>query len=274
MNRRLLSALFLAALGLCAASPLPVETHARVDAATAKASLSDEHRLEILRLLAYEYATTLQPLPAARGEKEAVEVNAQGQLNETKLRQTIANRGAAVQLGEIVQITGIEFKRDSILVEINGGGKKKKKWYERIVIQGTGGSIGGAPPPQQGPAPGTPANTLQGSWVTLNFDGRVPDLSGTQVKELLAAVLDFSRQSAAVPWIESIPEEFREAIKNKKAMAGMDRQMVLAAKGRPDRKVREVKNNIETEEWLYGNPPFVTFVVFVGETVVEVKEFR
>jgi len=270
MNPRPLLALGFATLWLCAASFLP--------AATTKAALSDQHRLEILRLLAYEYATTLQPLPASHSVKEAVEVNAEGQLNENKLRQTLANRGAAVQPGEIVQITGIEFQRDSILVEINGGGKKKKKWYERIVIQGGSGSIGGgAPPPQQAPPPGggnAPANTFQGSWVTLNFDGRIPDLSGAQVKELLATVLDFSRQSAAVPWIESIPEEFREAIKNKKAMVGMDRQMVLAAKGRPDRKVREVKNDVEREEWLYGNPPFVTFVVFVGETVVEVKEFR
>lgn len=267
MKRRLLPAAGLLALGLGAASLLP--------AAASKSSLTDEHRLEILRLLAYEYATTLHPLPASRSEKESVEVNGEGKLNETKLRQDLANRGAAVQPGEIVQITGVEFQREAILVEINGGGKKKKKWYERIVIQGGAGPLGGgAPPPQQAPSPGTPANVFQGSWVTLNFDERVPDLSGAQVKELLAAVLDFSRQSAAVSWVESIPEEFREAIRNKKAIVGMDRQMVLAAKGRPDRKVREVKNNVETEEWLYGNPPFVTFVVFIGETVAEVKEFR
>ena len=266
MKRRLLPVICVAALWLCAASLLP---------AAASTSISDEHRLEILRLLAYEYATSLQPFPASRSEKEALELNGTGQLNESKLRQVLANRGAAVQPGDIVQITGIEFKRDSILVEINGGGKKRKKWYERIVVQGSGGSIGGgAPPPQKAPPPGSVGNTLQGTWITLNFDGRVPDLSGAQVKELLAAVLDFSRQSAAVPWIETIPEEFREAIKDKKAVAGMDRQMVLAAKGRPDRKVREIKDNIETEEWLYGNPPFVTFVVFVGETVREVKEFR
>lgn len=265
MNRRLPSALWLGALWLCA--------HSLLWAAAPQSSLSGEHRLEILRLLAYEYATTLQPLPASRNVKEALEVNAQGQLNENKLRQTLANRGAAVQPGEIVQITGIEFQRDAILVEINGGGKKRKKWYEHITIQAGGPVSVGTPPSQQAPPPGV-SQTFQGSWVNMNFDGGVPDLSGEQVKGLLAGVLDFSRQSAAVPWIESIPEEFREAIKDKKVVVGMDRQMVLAAKGRPDRKVREVKNNVETEEWLYGNPPFVTFVVFVGETVVEVKEFR
>lgn len=267
MKRRWHPGLWILWISLCAAAPA---------AATAKTSLSDEHRLEILRLLAYEYATTLQPLPACRAEKEAVEVNADGQINEDKLRQILSTRGAAVQPGEIVQVTGIEFQRSSILVEINGGGKKRKKWYERIVIQGGSGSIGtGAPPPQQIPPPGSSgSNTYQGSWVALNFPEHIPDLSDSQVKELLSGVLDFSRQSAAVPWMESIPEEFREAIKDKKAKVGMDREMVLAAKGRPDRKVREVKNNVETEDWIYGNPPFVTFVVFVGETVVEVKEFR
>jgi hypothetical protein len=264
MKRGLLPSLATVALGLCVAAAL--------GAATARSNLSDSHRLEILRLLAYEYATTLQPLPASRSVQEAVEVNARGQLNEDKLRETLASRGAAVQPGEIVQITSIDFERDSILVEINGGGKKRKKWYERIIIQGSAGPIGGSTPPP--PPPSGAPNTLQGSWVNLSFGGGVPDLSGEQVKELLGVVLDFSRQSAAVPWIESIPEEFREAIKNKKVIVGMDRQMVLAAKGRPDRKVREIKNNVETEEWLYGQPPFVTFVVFVGDTVVEVKEFN
>lgn len=241
-------------------------------------TLSDEHRLQILRLLAYEYATTLHPLPASRGEKEALEVNASGQVNEDKLRQTLANRGPAVQPGEIVQVTGVEFQRAGILFEINGGGKKKKKWYEHITIQGTGGgtvSPGRLPPAGTPPPPGSgTSNTFQGSWIVLSFSARVPDLTGEEVKKLLGGVLDFSRSSAAVPWIETIPEEFREAIKNKKAMVGMNREMVLAALGRPDRKVREVKNDQETEDWLYGYPPFVTFVTFVGDQVVEVKEFR
>ena len=54
----------------------------------------------------------------------------------------------------------------------------------------------------------------------------------------------------------------------------MDREMVLAALGRPLSKVREEKNGQETEDWIYGNPPFLTFVTFVGEEVVEIKEFK
>lgn len=240
-------------------------------------ALTPENRLALVRALAYEYATVKQPLPASRKKEEALVVAAPGKVNEDKLRKDLANRGAAIHSGEVVQITRLEFKRDSILFEINGGGKKKKKWYQRIRIQGSMGGVSGGPVPQQQPPPapgGQEAQLGPGSWILLRFSGRVPDVSPDEVKQMLAAVLDFSHPSATVPWIETIPEEFREAIKQKKAVVGMNRKMVLAALGRPDRKVRETKDGQETEDWIYGNPPFVTFVIFVGDEVVEVKEFR
>ncbi len=240
--------------------------------------LSDQNRLDILRKLAFEYVTTLQPLPAIREEKEAVEVS-EGRLNEEKLRQTLVNRGVAVPEGEVVQITRVQFQRRTILVEINGGVERKKKWYQRLTVRGQAGGMEGGPPSSRSPAPPPPgssssANVAQGCYVVLSFPDHVPDLSGEEVKKMLGSVLDFSRPSAAVPWIETIPAEFREAIRNRKAKVGMSRDMVLAALGRPDRKVREVKNDQDTEDWIYGYPPFVTFVTFIGEKVVAVKEFR
>ncbi|MGH9862606.1 MAG: hypothetical protein ACRD35_04205 [Candidatus Acidiferrales bacterium] len=246
-------------------------------AVPSKEALSDQNRLDILRKLAFEYATTLQPLPAIRGEKEAVEVS-EGRLNEEKLRQTLVNRGVAVPEGEVVQITGVQFQRRTILIEINGGVQRKKKWYQRLTVHGGMGGTQGMPPPPSYPAPpppgGSSSNVVQGCYVVLSFAEQVPDLSGEEVRKMLGSVLDFSRQSAAIPWIETIPEEFREAIRNRKAKVGMSRDMVLAALGRPDRKVREVKNDQETEDWIYGYPPFVTFVTFIGEKVSNVKEFR
>ena len=241
--------------------------------------LTPENRLSILRHLAYEYATTLQPLPASQKVKEALEVDRAGRINEDKLRQTLANRGAAVQPGEIVQVTDVEFQRDAILFEINGGGKKKKKWYQRIQIQAGGpGGVGQVPTsgPQQTPPPpdGEAPKLGQGSWILLSFAGALPDMTSEDVKKMLGGVLDFSRQSVTVPWIETIPEEFRQAIEEKRALVGMNKKMVLTALGRPQRKVREVKDGQETEDWIYGNPPFVTFVTFVGDQVVAVKEYR
>lgn len=241
--------------------------------------LTRENRLDIVRVLAYEYATARQPLPATKEEKEALEIDAWGRVNEDKLRQTLANRGPAVETGEILQITAVEIKPKYILLEINGGGKRKKKWYERITIQAGGPISVGVPTrePGQRPAPppgGRVSRRTVGSWIVLDFPEGVPDLSAEEVKALLAPVLDFSRRSAAVPWIDTIPEEFREAIKEERVMVGMDQEMVLAAKGRPDRKVRETKNGRQTEDWIYGNPPFVTFVVFVDDKVVEIKEYN
>lgn len=246
---------------------------------TTEPRLTAEHRLSILRHLAYEYATSLQPLPASQKEKEALEVDRSGRINEDKLRQTLANRGVAVQPGEIVQVTDLEFQREAILFEINGGGKKKRKWYQRIQIQAGGpGGVGQVPTsgPQQTPPPpdGEAPKLGQGSWIVLSFAGGLPDMTADEVKQMLGGVLDFNRQSVTVPWIETIPEEFRQAIEEKRAMVGMNKKMVLAALGRPLRKVREVKNGQETEDWIYGNPPFVTFVTFVGDEVVAVKEYR
>ena len=240
--------------------------------------LTPENRLAIFRGLAFEYATARQPLPACKKREEALEVTSTGVVNEDKLRQSLANRAAAVHTGEVVQITAVRFNRDSILLEINGG-KKKQKWYQRIQIEAGSSPAGGGPPVQTSssppPAPGSePPRPSPGSWILLTFPQVVPNITLKEVKQMLAPVLHFSQRSAAVPWIETIPEEFRQAIKEKKAVVGMNREMVLAALGRPDRKVRENKQGQETEDWIYGHPPLVTFVSFADDKVVEVKEFR
>lgn len=233
--------------------------------------LTPEARLSILRLVAYEYATTLQPLPASQKEKEALVLDSSGQIDEDHLRQMLANRGIAIPPGEVVQITGVEFKGDSILLEINGGGKKKKKWYQRIRVVAAGPAGGGTVSPQ-----GQQSGEVRppGSWILLSFNSPVPNLTAEELKQLLSGVLNFNAPSASVPWVETIPEEYKQAIEERRAVVGMDKKMVLVALGRPDRKVREFKDGVETEDWIYGHPPFVTFVTFVGDEVVSVKEYK
>ena len=66
----------------------------------------------------------------------------------------------------------------------------------------------------------------------------------------------------------------REAIKAQKVVAGMDREQVLLAAGPPRDKVRETKEDVDYEDWIYGKPPvIVRFVKFAGAKVVEVQEF-
>jgi hypothetical protein len=54
---------------------------------------------------------------------------------------------------------------------------------------------------------------------------------------------------------------------------GMDRDTVLLALGRPNRKSRDVQDGVEFEDWIYGEPPGrVTFVTFKGQKVTRVKD--
>ena len=53
--------------------------------------------------------------------------------------------------------------------------------------------------------------------------------------------------------------EIQQAIEEKRADVGMDRDEVLAAMGRPERKVRErAADGTDTEDWIYGHPPAKT----------------
>ncbi len=239
-------------------------------------NLSDQNRLAIVRFLAFEYATARQPMPASKAVTEAVTVDGAGQINQDKLREDLAKRGAAIYTGEKIQITKIEFFNNRIIFEINGGGKRKKKWTERIQVQAGGSGIP-VPTVEKLPPSDPSAEPIRagfGSWITLAFPEGLPNLTADQVKGLLAGVLDFEARSSARAWIETIPEQFRQPIKERRAVVGMSREMVLAAKGRPDKKVRETRDGTEYEDWIYGNPPFSIFVTFVGDTVVEVKEFK
>jgi hypothetical protein len=102
-------------------------------------------------------------------------------------------------------------------------------------------------------------------------------MSPEDLKHDLSVMLDFSKQhSAAVNWIDSLPPQFQLAIKDHRAILGMDQEMVIASMGRAEKKVRERgPDGNETEDWIYGSPPAKTvFVTFEGDTVINVKEFN
>jgi hypothetical protein len=53
----------------------------------------------------------------------------------------------------------------------------------------------------------------------------------------------------------------------------MDREQVMLAMGRPENKIRETKDGMELEDWIYGKPPGkITFVTFHNNKVTKVKE--
>jgi len=228
----------------------------------AKENLPKDDRLVLIRELDHEIAVAKLPLP--RG-KHGVYVDASGKLNQVKVREELRTQGTAVSSGMPVEITKMTFKGGRILFEINGGGKSGKKWYQHIEV-GMGTSTAPVAAQQN-------VQVANGSYITLEVAGKVENLTTVQVKQLLAAVLDFERHSPTVLYSPSVPPKFKEAIQKHEIIAGMDRDAVLSSKGPPDRKVREVREGTEQEDWIYGFPPHVLYVTFDGDNVVSVRQF-
>ena len=181
-----------------------------------------------------------------------------------ELQQMIAMWGPAVKPGDQARISDIVIKDNYIHFEINGGPVKKVKWYQRVQISGNGGSTPIAPSDSN-------ANP-RGSYVDLYFDHYVPELSPQELKDLLRPVFDFNAKSAAEAYMDTVPPKVKEAIKNHQVLVGMNREMVIYAKGRAPKKIREKDGDVEYEDWIYGDPPAdVDFVRLVGDEVVRVE---
>jgi hypothetical protein len=227
-------------------------------------NLKPATRMALLRGLVAEYGMLLAPLP--RGEK-GLRVNSTGEIDREALLHELTQQGTAVPAKVVVQITGVAFRDKEIEFEINGGGKKKTKWYEHIEI-----GMGTRTTPINDPNADSKAGT--GSMITLRFPARLQEMTVEEIKDYLSPVLDFNAKDPILTMTEPVPPEFQKAIEEKVAVVGMSRDMVLAALGPPERKVREVIDGVEEEDWIYGAPPLkVLFVTFQGEEVVEVQEY-
>jgi hypothetical protein len=188
-----------------------------------------------------------------------------------ELQSLMALWGPAAKPGDRARISDVVIKVDHIRFEINGGPIKRQKWYQRIEVAGANGG---------GPvAPSDSRANAHGSFVDLYFDKYVPELTGPELKQLLRPVFDFDAKSAVEAYLETVSPKVKEAIKNHHVLVGMNHDMVILAKGRPPRKVREhapgVEGEVEYEEWIYGTPPEdVDFVRFIGDEVVRVETMK
>jgi hypothetical protein len=236
-------------------------------------TLQETTKLNLIRYVSGEFAKAKKPLPSG---KEGFVLYVDKPLDEADLDKAVASRGAAINTGDNAQITKLEFHERSIIVDVNGGGRPRKNWRDHIQF-GMGGTT---PMPtsstttdQQGP-PGFQQG--RGGTIYLQFSRSVPDLTPDELKAILAPFLDFSKErSASVHWIDTLPPEVKKAITERHAVVGMDRDEVVAAMGKPDRKVRERDaNGNDTEDWIYGHPPDKTvFVRFTGDRVTVIKQY-
>ena len=231
--------------------------------ADTSSSLSEDSRIKIIRTLGSEYVALKIPLPI---NKTGLTVSSNGEFDWKKNEEASLAAGQFIAPGITVQITKINILPNKIVFEINGGGRKKKRFLEHIQVGSSGGGRTLADPTSDAPP--------QGSYVNIQFAKTIPELSPEEIRQILSNVLDFSKKSAVKSFIESVPDEFQDAVKEKKAVVGMDKDLVIAALGRPLRKIRERKGEVDTEEWVYGEKPQkVIFVTFQSGKVVSVKEY-
>lgn len=243
--------------------------------------LTDAMRIAIIRAISGEFVRAQVPLPGGKqglhisGSKpylpatDPSAAKAAPDANDSP-HVMIIQRAPVIHEGDHVQITNVAFHEKSIVLEINGGGSQK--WHLRDHLQ-----VGMGAGYPSGNAQQSSSNEGQGATLYVDFGHRLPDISPDDLKLRLAPILDFNNsRSANVQYADSLPPEFQQAIKDRIAAVGMDREMVLAAMGRPDKKVRERDaDGNDTEDWIYGNPPAKTiFVTFIGDKVSRVREFH
>ncbi len=111
-------------------------------------------------------------------------------LQQELLERALATHGAAVNNGDKVQITKLDFQNHEIIVDLNGGGRGKKRLRDRIHIEMAGIPTAQATTEQEekGP-PGLQPG--QGSTIYLDFSKPVPDLSPNDSETASCAVPGF-----------------------------------------------------------------------------------
>ena len=228
-----------------------------------KTGLDAKTRLELIRVLQSEQGFAMRPFP--RGHK-GLTLQANGKLKPAgePYLDMVTQFGLCAKPGDAVVLTDIKFDKNKMVFMINGGPDLKHRFLRHIEL-GAGGTM--TPMVQGGDE-----NEPMGSRLTLEFEGGVPSMTASQVKALLAPLISFDVKTPIQAFTDTLPPKLKEAILNHDVWVGMSTDMVLFAKGQPQRKVRETEGQTPFEEWIYGSAPQpVEFVRINGNRVIRVE---
>jgi len=228
--------------------------------------LTPEMKVQIIRYIDGEFGKAAMALP---GKNEGFTIVVGKPIDDQDYRDALRLQGTAINRDDPIQVTRVTFESQKIVLQLNGGTKKKFHLWDHLQI-----GLGGAN--DSGVHQDTPDRKGEGlgAVVVLDYGRPLPNVSPNDIKAELSPLIDFSKsKSAAVNWVETLPPAYQDAIRDHKALPGMDQQTVIAAIGRPDQKIRETNaDGVETESWIYGNPPAkTTFVTFIGSKVTKVE---
>ena len=198
--------------------------------------------------------------------KKPLVFNSDSTYDKSAWEKALQEGGPAARLGDEIQITRVEIEDKKIVLELNGG-THSGHWYDHVQV-GMGGSTSPI---------GTNQNrqvAANGSHLAIVFPGSVPSLKAADIRQMLSPIFDFEKHSAAQQYVDSLPEPVKKAIKEQRAITGMNKDQVLLAMGKPRNKSRETSpEGDEIEDWIYGDPPGkMTFVRFDEGKVVKISE--
>jgi hypothetical protein len=228
-----------------------------------KSELDPKTRTELIRILQAEQGFAMRPFPMGR---KGLTLEANGKLTPAgePYLDMVTENGICAKPGDRVVLTDVKFDRSKIIFELNGGPDLKHRFLRHVQIGAGGGMTN--PVVQDGGEQAT------GARLTLEFKSRIPELTGAQVKALLAPLISFDVKTPIQAFTDTLPPKLKEAILDHNVLVGMSTDMVLFAMGQPQRKVREVDGQMPFEEWIYGAPPNpVQFVRINGNRVIRVE---
>ncbi len=225
--------------------------------------LDPKSRIDLLRFLQADQGFAMRPFP--RGHR-GLTLAANGKLDpagEPYLSMVTAN-GLSAKPGDRLVITDVKIDHSKIILQLNGGPDAKHRFLRHIQL-GTGASMGPVVPDSDDQNPA-------GARLTLTFHDRIPNLTGKQVEALLAPLISFEVKTPIQAFTDTLPPKLKQAILDHNVMVGMSTDMVLFAKGRPEKKIREMDGQMPFEEWIYGRPPSdIEFVRINGNRVIRVE---
>src|SRR5579871_1870323 len=228
-----------------------------------KLPMDPKNRQEVIRIMQSEQGFAMRPFP--KGHRGLTLV-ANGKLDPAgePYLEMITKEGTSAKPGDRLVLTDVKIENNKMIFDINGGPDHKHRFMRHIEI-GTGPVM--SPVVQDG----NDADPV-GSRLTLDFKGHIPELTGAQVKALLAPLISFDVKTPIQAFTDTLPARLKDAILNHHVMVGMSTEMVLFAVGQPERKIREMEGQMPFEEWIYGQPPKdVQFVRINGNRVIRLE---
>jgi hypothetical protein len=182
-----------------------------------KGELDAKSRLDLIRTLESEQGFAMRPFP--KGHK-GLTLEANGKLEPAgePYLNMVTNEGLSAKPGDRLVLTDVKIDHSRIEFQINGGPDFKHRILRHIEIGGNGSDEpGGA---GRGRRP-------EGARLTLIFKGPIPDLTGKDVKALLAPLISFDVKTPIQAYTDTLPQKLKDAILNHQVWVGMSTDMVL-----------------------------------------------